>query len=90
MVRFSLSFIIYLFFDKESTEDNAVQCINKNQIRSADDELPDSYAMTFDRNERLSMSLIQLWWIVGDNSLARIMILPYRHGSSVQSVASYE
>ncbi|MFE7149530.1 hypothetical protein [Heyndrickxia sporothermodurans] len=36
------------------------------------------------------MSLMQLWWIAGDNPLVYIMILPYRHGSSVQSVASYE
>jgi len=64
--------------------------IYKNQIRSADDEPLDSYAMTFERNERKSMNLMQSWWIAGDNSSDRIMILLYRHGSSVQSVASYE
>jgi len=79
-----------MFFDKESMEDNTVQYIFlKNQIRSTDAEPLDSYAMTFDRNERLSMNLMQSWWIAGDNSSVRIMILPYRHGSSVQSVASY-
>lgn len=52
MVRFSLSLIIYLFFDKESTGDNAVQYKQKNQIRSTDDEPLDSYAITFVRNER--------------------------------------
>jgi hypothetical protein len=62
----------------------------KNQIRSTDDEPLDSYATTFVRNERSFMNLMQLWWIAGDNSLVRIMILPYCHGSSVQSVASYE
>ncbi len=51
-VRFSLSIIISLFFDKESTEDNAVQYNTKNQIRSTDDEPLDSYATTFVRNER--------------------------------------
>jgi len=88
MVNFSLSHI--LFFDKESTEENAVQYIIRNQIRSTDVKLLDSYAMTFERNERLPMNLRQLWWIAGDNSSVKIMILPYRHGSSVQSVASYE
>lgn len=52
MVRFSLSLIICLFFDKESTEDNAVQHKQKNQIHSTDDEPLDSYAITFVRNER--------------------------------------
>jgi len=33
-------------------EDNAMQYITKNQIRSTDDELLDSYAMNFIRNER--------------------------------------
>ncbi len=71
-----------MFFDKESTEDKVLQYIY-NQIRSTDDKLIDSYAMTFDRNERLSMNLRQSWWIAGDNSSVRIMILLYRHGSNV-------
>lgn len=52
MVRFFLSLIICLFFDKERTEDNTVQYKQKNHIRSTDDEPLDSYAMTFVRNER--------------------------------------
>jgi hypothetical protein len=31
------------------------------------------------------MNLTQSWWIAGDNPSVWIMILPYRHGSSVQS-----
>nr|WP_286315351.1 hypothetical protein [Mammaliicoccus lentus] len=46
---------------KKAWKTNTVQYRTKNQIRSTDDEPPDSYAMTFDRNERLSMSLIQSW-----------------------------
>ncbi|MBZ9535586.1 hypothetical protein KGR20_15220 [Cytobacillus oceanisediminis] len=57
-----------------------MQYITKNQIRSTDDEPPDSYAMTSKRNERSSTNLVQSWWIAGDNPSVWIMILPYRHG----------
>lgn len=65
MVKISLSHI--LFFDKESTEENTVQYITQNQIRSSDAELLELYAMTFIRNERSSMNLRQSWWIASDN-----------------------